>query len=72
MSDVQALFDQVMRQKPSDRLRLAAMLLDTDPAKSEMALGIAKSACQEIEGPVVARRLEAHLDRAGVRRKAYG
>jgi hypothetical protein len=61
--NVQALFDDVMRQKPSDRLRLAAMLLDTDPTKAEMALGIAKSACHEIEMPILDRKLEASRKR---------
>lgn len=57
--DVQALFDRVMKQKPSDRLRLAAMLLDTDPSKAEMALSIAKSACGSIELPLILKRLGA-------------
>lgn len=61
--DVQALFDDVMRQKPSDRLRLAAMLLDSDPTKAAMALSIAKSACDSIEGPILRKRLGIPEDR---------
>lgn len=56
-SDVQALFDEVMSQSPADRLRLAAMLLDTDQTKAGMALSIAKSACTSIEAEMLRERL---------------
>lgn len=58
--DVHALFRDVMSRTPAERLKLAGMLLETDPTKAEMALSIAKSACNDIEGPIVLRKLREH------------